>query len=62
MEPDLINIPEYIKLSGHSTQNVYRWIREGKVKPVYIQKTIEVACLPKNLIIKKVWSPKQNLK
>ena len=56
---NLVSIAEYIKHSGHAPQNVYRWIRERRITPTYITKTIEVACLPKDLIIDLKWHPKE---
>jgi len=63
MENDFITIREYLKLSGHTPQNVYRWIREGKIKPEDLKtKVVEIQMINKNLILKKVWSHKQNQK
>ena len=60
MEPsNLISIPEYIKLTGHASQNVYRWIRERRIQTTKVQKTIEIDCLPKDLVIEKKWKKSQ---
>lgn len=56
MNEDFIPISDYLKLSGHTAQNLYRWIREGKVNQNDIQereKVIKVKYINKNLIIKK---------
>ncbi len=64
MEKEFIPIAKYIKETGHSEQNVYRWIREGKVKEDdlrVLEKVVKVKMINKNLIIEKtIWGNKKN--
>lgn len=64
MEKEFITVTKYIKDSGHSVQNVYRWIREGKIKEddlKSIEKVVLVKMINKNVIIeKKLWGNKKN--
>lgn len=37
---EYISVHKFAKLKGVSPQNVYRWIREGKLKAEKIEKTV----------------------
>jgi hypothetical protein len=59
-----ISIAAYCKQTGHAPQNVYRWIREQKLKSpdiIQTEKVIKVVKINKDLILQKQWGhPKQN--
>ena len=61
MEKEFVTIKEYLKQTGHTPQNVYRWIREGKInKDDLSLKVVEIQMINKNLVLKKKWSHPQN--
>lgn len=56
MEKEFITIKEYLELTGMSTQNLYRWIREGKIpKDELSTRKVEIQTINKNLIINNTW-------
>jgi hypothetical protein len=63
MPNNFISIAEYCKDTGHTPQNVYRWIRESKLKEPDIQiqeKITKVVTIKKDLILKKLWGHPKN--
>ena len=62
MDKEFITIREYLKLTGHTYQNVYRWIREGKINSEDLTtKVVEIQMINRNLILKKKWIQKRML-
>ena len=63
MENKFISIAQYCKQTGHTPQNVYRWIREGKLANPDIQiqeKIVKVVTINKELVLQKLWGHPQN--
>jgi predicted site-specific integrase-resolvase len=63
MNQDFISINEYCKQTGHTPQNVYRWIREGKLEAPDIQvqeKIVKVVTIKKDIILQKLWGHPKN--